>query len=174
MQIFGSSVNTALSQSMINNETTVVALSKSSELLSNPYVIIPATTYDVAMINGLSNLMEQGNIHDGDTIGHIWLDGEYGTNGLCGAQYFAQRHHLTLRDTKPKATAPTSDMPGIQEALRQGTNITTDELVAGLNFVREVSVGIPNAGVLGGIRQVKPLFVAPDAQSSVVPHQSGD
>lgn len=81
-------------------------LSKSSELLSNPYVIIPATTYDVAMINGLSNLMEQGKIHDGDTIGHIWLDGEYGANGLCGAQYFAQRHHLTLRDTKPKVTRP--------------------------------------------------------------------
>lgn len=304
MQILGSSVTTALSQSLIDNETTVVALSKSSELLSNPYVIIPATTYDIEMINGLSYLMEQGKIHDGDTIGHIWLDSDYGANGLRGAQYFARRHHLILRNTK--VTAPTADMrdvvaafaaaprvkaialsttpdqtasavaanqqlglnvpmignspaftpqllfgpaagalgnlsvvnssvpfsantpraqdvarayrqagypelpnsgvpygyaigklwgqwltractngdmsrAGIQEAILQRTNITTDNVVAELNFAkpgspaaREVSVGVPDAAALGGIRQVKPLFVAPDAQSYVAPHQTGD
>src|SRR5262245_23508929 len=80
MQIAGASANAALSQHLIDNETTVVALSASSELLSNPYVIIPATTYDVEMINGLSFLMAQGKIHDGDTIGHVWLDGGYGAN----------------------------------------------------------------------------------------------
>ncbi len=303
IQILGSSVTTALSQSLIDNETTAVALSKSSELLSNPYVIIPATTYDVEMINGLSYLMEQGKIHDGDTIGHIRLDGEYGANGLRGVKYFAQRHHLTLRDAK--VTAKTSDMrafvttfagaprvkaialsttpdqtasavtanqqlglnvpmignsaafspqllfgpaagalgnlsvlessvpfsavapraehvagaykkagylelpnsgapfgyaigkiwgqwlkracsngnmsrSGIQEALLESTNITTDGLIADLNFAkpgspaaRETSVGVPDAAVLGGIREVKPLFVAPDAQSYVAAHQTG-
>ncbi|MGH3865526.1 MAG: ABC transporter substrate-binding protein [Pseudonocardiaceae bacterium] len=304
MQILGSSVNTALSQSMIDNETTVVALAKSSELLGNPYVIIPATTDDVEMINGLSYLMEQGKIHDGDAIGHIWLDGEYGANGLRGAQYFAQRHHLTLRDVKVAATTPdlrnvvtafagtprvkaialsttpaqtasaavanqqlglivpmvanspafsprllfgpaaralgnlsvldssvpfasdvaaarhvakayqqagyrelpNSGVPygyaigtiwgqllkracrngdlsraGIQEALRQSTTISTDKLIAELNFAkpgspatREVSVGVPDVGVPGGIRQVRPLFVAPDAQHYAAPHQNDD
>jgi ABC-type branched-subunit amino acid transport system substrate-binding protein len=304
MAILGSSVTTALSQSLIDNETTAVVLSKSSDLLSNPYVIIPATTYDIEMINGLSYLMEQGKIHDGDAIGHIWLDGEYGANGLRGAQYFAQRHHLTLRDAKVTATrsdmrdvvaafagAPrvkaialsttpdqtgsavtanqqlrltvpvignsaaftpqllfgpaagalgnlsvvNSSVPfsalapraeqvadayrqagylevpssgvtygyaigkiwgqllkracangnmrrsGIQEALLQSTNLTTDNLVADLNFAkpgapaaRETFVGVPDATVLGGIRQVKPLFVAPDAQSYVAAHQTGD
>lgn len=302
-QIVGSSVTTALSQSLIDNETTAIALSKSSDLLSNPYVIIPATTYDLEMINGLSYLMEQGKIHDGDTIGHIWLDGEYGSNGLRGVRYFAQRHHLRLRDTK--VTATTSDMrvsmaafagaprvtaialstapdqtasavtanqqlrlnvpmignsaaftpqllvgpaaralvnlsvldssvpfsavapgaqhvantyrqagylelpnrgvpygyatgkiwgqllqracangnmsrSGIQEALLQSTNITTDGLVADLNFAkpgspaaRETSVGVPDAAVPGGIREVKPLFEAPDARSYVAAHQTG-
>ncbi|MGH3780818.1 MAG: ABC transporter substrate-binding protein, partial [Pseudonocardiaceae bacterium] len=304
MQVLGSSVTTALSQSLIDDETTAVALSKSSELLSNPYVIIPASTYDVEMINGLSYLMEQGKIHDGDTIGHIWLDGEYGANGLRGAKYFAQRHHLTLRDAKVAATTsdmravvttfagaprvkaialsttpdqtasavtanqqlrlnvpmignsaaftprllfgpaarglvnlsvldssvpfsavapraehvaqayqqagylelPNSGVPygyaigkiwgqllkractngnmnrsGIQEALLQSTNITTDKLVADLNFAkpgspatRETSVGDPDAAVLGGIREVKPLFEAPDARSYVAAHQTGD
>ncbi len=304
MQILGSSVTTALSQSLIDNETTAVALSKSSDLLSNPYVIIPATTYDIEMINGLSYLMEQGKIHDGDTIGHLWLDGEYGANGLRGARYFAQRHHLTLRDAKvtastsdmrnfvaafagsPRVTAialstapdqtasaltanqqlrlnvpmignsaafspqllfgpaagalgnlsvlgssvpfsavapraehvagayrqagylqlPNSGVPygyaigkiwgqlvkractngnmsrsGIQEALLQSTNITTDKLVADLNFAkpgspasRESSVDVPDAAVLGGLREVKPLFMAPDAQSYVAAHQTGD
>jgi ABC-type branched-subunit amino acid transport system substrate-binding protein len=303
MQILGSSVTTALSQSLIDNETTAIVLSRSSDLLSNPYVIIPATTYDVEMINALSYLMEQGKIHDGDTVGHLWLDGEYGTNGLRGARYFAQRHHLTLRDAKvtttsdmrrfvaafagaPRVTAialsttpdqtaaaltanqqlrlnvpmignsaafspqllfgpaagalgnlsvmessvpfsavapraqhvaeayrqagylqlPNSGVPygyaigkiwdqllkractngnmsrsGIQEALLQSTNITTDGLVADLNFTkpgspasREASVDVPDAAALGGLREVKPLFVAPDAQGYVAAHQTGD
>jgi ABC-type branched-subunit amino acid transport system substrate-binding protein len=303
MQILGSSVTTALSQSLIDNETTAIMLSRSSDLLSNPYVIIPATTYDVEMINALSYLMEQGKIHDGDTVGHLWLDGEYGTNGLRGAKYFAQRHHLTLRDAKvtttsdmhhfvaafagaPRVTAialsttpdqtaaaltanqqlrlnvpmignsaafspqllfgpaagalgnlsvmessmpfsavapraqhvaeayrqagylqlPNSGVPygyaigkiwgqllkractngnmsrsGIQEALLQSTNITTDGLVADLNFTkpgspasREASVDVPDAAALGGLREVKPLFVAPDAQGYVAAHQTGD
>ena len=303
MQILGSSVTTALSQSLIDNETTAIVLSRSSDLLSNPYVITPATTYDVEMINALSYLMEQGKIHDGDTVGHLWLDGEYGTNGLRGAKYFAQRHHLTLRDAKvtttsdmrhfvaafagaPRVTAialsttpdqtaaaltanqqlrlnvpmignsaafspqllfgpaagalgnlsvmessvpfsavapraqhvaeayrqagylqlPNSGVPygyaigkiwgqllkractngnmsrsGIQEALLQSTNITTDGLVADLNFTkpgspasRETSVDVPDAAALGGLREVKPLFVAPDAQGYVAAHQTGD
>jgi ABC-type branched-subunit amino acid transport system substrate-binding protein len=110
MQIQGSSTASALNQSLIDNETTAFALSNSSELLSNPYVIVPAATYDIEMINGLSALMAQGKIHDGDTIGHIWLDGEYGANALRGVQYFAQRHHLTLRATK---VTTASDMRGV-------------------------------------------------------------
>ena len=303
MQIVGSSANAALSQRMIDNETTVVALSKSSELLSNPYVIIPATTYDVEMINGLSYLMEQGKIHDGDTIGHIWLDGEYGANGLRGAQYFARLHHLNLREAKvgPESTmrdvvasfaakprvkvialsttpdqavaaaaanqemkldvpmignspvftprlltgpaagalnnlsVAASSVPfsspvpkaqqvaeayrqagyrepansgvpygyaigriwgqlltracingdlsraGIQEALRQLTTITTDNLVANLSFAkqgspaaRETYVAVADPVVPGGIREVRPLFASPDAQNYVAPHQTGD
>ncbi|MDQ3762301.1 MAG: ABC transporter substrate-binding protein [Actinomycetota bacterium] len=304
MHILGSSVNKALSQSMIENETTVVALSKSSELLNNPYIIIPATTYDLEMINGLSDLMGDGKIRDGDAIGHIWLDDEYGANGLRGAQHFAQLHNLTLRNAKvtatdldmrdivaafageprvtaialsttPEQTASaamvnqqlglnvpmignspvftpqlltgpaagalgnlsvmassvpfSSDVPkarhvagayqqagyeelpniavpygyaigeiwgqllkractngnmsraGIQEALRQSTSITTDELIVDLDFAqpgapaaREIYVSVPDAGVPGGLRQVKPRFVALEAQTYVAPHQRGD
>ncbi len=304
MQIAGPSVTAALSQSLLDNETTVMALSNSSALLSNPYVIIPAATYDVEMINGLSFLMQQGKIRPGDTIGHIWLDGEYGANGLRGAQYFAQRHNLTVRDAKVTATdldmraamttftgdprvtaialsttpqqtasaaainqqlglnvpmignspvlmpqlltgpqagalinlsvvassAPfASDVPkaqhvagvyqqagyqqpphsgvtygyaigeiwgqllqractngdmsraGIQEALRQVTTITTGKLTADLNFTkagapaaREVSVGVPDIALPGGIRRVTPLFKAPEALAYVAPHQRGE
>jgi ABC-type branched-subunit amino acid transport system substrate-binding protein len=70
---------------------------------------------------------------------------------------------------------------GIQEALLQSTNITTDKLVADLNFTkpgapasRETSVDVPDAAVLGGLREVRPLFMAPDAQSYVAAHQTGD
>ncbi len=303
MQIAGASATAALSRRLIDDETTAVALSASSELLSNPYVVIPATTYDIEMINGLSALMEQGTIRDGYTIGHIWLDGDYGANGLRGAQYFAQRHRLILRETKvstespmrdalasfaaeprvraialsttPEQTAaaaaanqelglnvpmvgnspafapgllsgpaaialntlsvaassvpfssalpaaqrvagayrqagyrerPTSGVPygyaigriwgqllkraclngdmsrsGLQEALRQLPTLSTDNLVAGLNFAkpgapaaRETYLGVPDLVAPGGIREVRPLFASPDTQGYVAPHQTGD
>ncbi|HEU0129340.1 MAG TPA: ABC transporter substrate-binding protein [Pseudonocardiaceae bacterium] len=303
MEIMGSRVSAALSQKLVYNETTAVALSQSSELLANPYMIIPGTTYDVEMINGLSYLMETGRLRDGDTIGHIWIDDEYGANGLRGTQYFAEKHRLTVRDAKitssdsdlrdvvagfagdPRVTAialtttpeqaastavanqqlglnvpmignnsvftpqllegpaaaglvnltvvassvpfssdvpqaqqiaqtfqqggfegrPNSGVPygyaigeiwgellqracnngdltraGIQEALRQSVDITTDKLIADLDFAepgapaaREVYVGVPDALVPGGIRLVKPLFVAPEARSYAAPHQTG-
>jgi ABC-type branched-subunit amino acid transport system substrate-binding protein len=69
---------------------------------------------------------------------------------------------------------------GIQEALRQSVDITTDKLIADLDFAesgapaaREVYVGVPDALVPGGIRLVKPLFVAPEARSYAAPHQTG-
>ncbi|MGH3934312.1 MAG: ABC transporter substrate-binding protein [Pseudonocardiaceae bacterium] len=313
MHVLGSPINAALSRDLLYNETTVVALSQSSELLDNPYVIIPGTTFDVEMINGLSYLMGQGKLLDGDTIGHIWVDGEYGANALRGTRYFAEQHRLTVRDAKIASTdsdlrsvvagfagdprvkaialsttpaqtsaaaeinqqlglnvsmiannpafgpqllgspnagalgnlavvassvpfssdvpqarqvaeafqqgrfegppnnpnspnSPNSGVPygyaigeiwgqllqracsngditraGIQEALRQSTNITTGNLIADLDFAkpgapaaREVYIGIPDAAVPGGIRQVTPLFVAPEARSYAAPHQNGD
>ncbi len=47
------------------------------------------TTYDLEIVNGLAYLQQQGLIADGDTIGHIYIDGEYGGNGLKGSQYYA-------------------------------------------------------------------------------------
>src|SRR5262249_30203792 len=108
--ILSATATEALSEHQLGDETTGISLSSSSELLSNPYVVIPATTYDVEMINGLSALMGQGKIHDGDTIGHIWLEGDYGANGLRGAQYFAQRHHLRLREAKVSTVAAMNDV----------------------------------------------------------------
>jgi ABC-type branched-subunit amino acid transport system substrate-binding protein len=304
MHVLGSPVNAALSQDLLYDETTVVATAQSSELLDNPYVVIPGATFDVEMINGLSHLMGQGKLGDGDAIGHIWVDDEYGANALRGTRYFAERHRLTVRDVKVTATdsdlrsavagfagdprvkaialsttpaqtaaaaeanqqlglnvpmvannpafgprllsspaagalgtlivvassvpfssdvpqaqqvshafqqggfegLPNSGVPygyaigeiwgqllqrgcnngdltraGIQEALRQSTNITTGNLVADLDFAklgapatREVYIGVPDAAVPGGIRQVTPLFVAPEARSYAAPHQNGD
>jgi ABC-type branched-subunit amino acid transport system substrate-binding protein len=53
-------------------------------------------TYDVEMINGLSWAQKQGPIADGDKIGHIYIDSEYGQNGLLGSQAYAKEHDLQV------------------------------------------------------------------------------
>lgn len=100
MHVLGSPINAALDQKYEENQTIANALSWSSFILKNPYIIVPGTTFDVEMINGLSFLMEQGKIKPGDTIGHIYLEGEYGENGLLGAEYFAKQHNVKIEKVK--------------------------------------------------------------------------
>ncbi len=111
LQMLGSPVNAALKQDVIDKKTTTVALSWSSDILDNPYVIIPGTTYDIEMINGLSYLMDEGKLKKGDTIGHIYIDGEYGANGLRGSEYFAKKHDLKI--VKKSITSTDNDMTSI-------------------------------------------------------------
>ncbi len=127
MQILGSPVIAALDQQLIDNETTSVALSWSSFLLKNPYVVIPGTTYDIEMINGLSYLLDQGEIAEGDTIGFIYLEGEYGENGLLGAEYFAEQHDMTLETVKvlPTDTDLRNPVTGLRGAGVTAIGLTT-------------------------------------------------
>ena len=43
-------------------------------------------TYDVEIANGYDYLFEEGLLKEGDTVGHIYFEGEYGANGLAGSQ----------------------------------------------------------------------------------------
>jgi ABC-type branched-subunit amino acid transport system substrate-binding protein len=165
MQIQGSAAAATLSQSLIDNETTAVTLSNSSALLSHPYVIIPTTTYDIEMINGLSALLAQGKIHDGDTIGHIWLDGDYGANALRGVQYFAQRHHMTLRATKVSTASDMRDvMAGFAAEPRVkaiALSTTPAQTVSAAMVNQQLRLGVP---MIGNSAAFTPqLLTGPDA-----------
>ncbi len=116
VQLFGSPIVAALEEDLRSDEATAIALSWSSEVLDNPYVIVAGTTYDVEMINGLSYLKQEGLIADGDTIGHIYIDGEYGKNGLRGTKYYAEQHNMNLQEVK--VTATDADMTNVVTGLK--------------------------------------------------------
>ncbi len=116
LQLLGSPINAALRNNLETDQVTSIALSWSSFILDNPYQIIPGTTYDLEMINGLAQLQKQGLIKDGDTLGHIYIGGEYGENGLRGAQYYADQHNMKLQPAKIASTD--SDMAGIVTGFR--------------------------------------------------------
>lgn len=86
VQLLGSPVVAALKQNIASDKTVAAPASWSSELLDNPYVMIVGTTYDLEIIDGLSYMQELGNLKDGDTIGHVYIDGEYGKNGRSSAR----------------------------------------------------------------------------------------
>jgi ABC-type branched-subunit amino acid transport system substrate-binding protein len=116
LQLLGSPVLAALKQNLIDDQLTAAPASWSSEVLDNPYIMMIGTTYDLEIIDGLSYLQQQGLLADGDTIGHIYIDGEYGGNGLRGSQYYASQHNLTVREAK--ITSSDSDLTNIVTGFR--------------------------------------------------------
>ncbi|MEQ3551422.1 ABC transporter substrate-binding protein [Pseudonocardia nematodicida] len=103
-QLVGSPVLAALKQNLIDDNVLTAPASWSSEILDNPNIMMIGTTYDLEIINGLAYLQQQGLIANGDTIGHIYIDGEFGGNGLRGSQYYASRHGMTVREARITST----------------------------------------------------------------------
>jgi ABC-type branched-subunit amino acid transport system substrate-binding protein len=100
----GSPINTALADSEASDKMLNIPLAWAFNLTKNPYNIVPGATYDVEMINGISYLLQQGLLKDGDTVGHIYQDSEFGLGGLAGSKYMAQKHNLKLVQEAIKAT----------------------------------------------------------------------
>ncbi len=116
LEVLGSPIIAALKSDIDDKKVTSVAIAWSSFLLDQPYVLIAGTTYDLEIVNGLSYLLEQKLIKDGDTIGHVYIDGEYGSNGLLGSKYMAEKHKLKL--VEKKVTSTDTDMTGIVTSLK--------------------------------------------------------
>jgi ABC-type branched-subunit amino acid transport system substrate-binding protein len=107
-QLLGSPINAALKQNIETDKLFTVPVSWASTILDNPNNMIVGSTYDVEMINGIQFLVDQKKIKKGDTVGHIYLEGEYGANGLAGSKFAAQKLGLTIVPVQVKATE--SDM----------------------------------------------------------------
>lgn len=150
LQLLGSPVNAALEGNLISDEVTSLALSWSSFILDNPYQIIPGTTYDLEMINGLAYLQQQGMIADGDTVGHIFIGGEYGENGLLGAQSYAQQHGITVAPAQVAATDTdmTNIVTGFQGQGVKAILLTTTpaQTASALNAASALGLNVPVMG----------------------------
>lgn len=116
VQLLGSPVLAALEPNLVEDDMLAAPASWSSEVLDNPGIMMIGTTYDLEIVNGLAYLQQQGLIADGDTIGHIYIDGEYGGNGLKGSKYYAEQHGMTVNEAQ--VTSTDSDLTGIVTGMR--------------------------------------------------------
>ncbi len=103
-QLIGSPMTTALLEQITADEMVTAPASWASTLLENPYILMGGTTYDLEMINGIQWMVDQGMIAEGDTVGDINVEGEYGANGLLGAQYAAEELGLNLVEVQVRST----------------------------------------------------------------------
>jgi ABC-type branched-subunit amino acid transport system substrate-binding protein len=116
-QLLGSPVTAALLPTMTDDSMIALLSAWPSSLLTNDNIIIVGTTYDIEMINGLDYLKRKGMIKSGDTIGHLYFEGEYGENGLKGSKYFASENGMKVVEQKIKATD--EDMSGQVAAFKR-------------------------------------------------------
>ena len=115
-ELLGSPMIAGLLPDLESDQMLTMAASWSSSLLSNPYVVITGSTYDVEMINGINWLMQNKGLAKGDTIGHVFLEGDYGENAAAGSRAAAKEFGLELVEHKIKPTD--ADLTGQITALR--------------------------------------------------------
>ena len=111
VQLLGSPILAALKQKLTNDKILAVPASWASSNLDTPSVVMVGSTYDVEMINGLSWMQEEGMIADGDTLGHIYVDSEYGQNGVLGSEWYAGQNGMTIN--KVAVSGSDTDMTAI-------------------------------------------------------------
>ncbi|SEL55236.1 ABC-type branched-chain amino acid transport system, substrate-binding protein [Blastococcus sp. DSM 46786] len=95
-QLLGSPINTALAPELEADEMNSYPSAWSETLTLIPGTGVPGATYDVEISNLYDYAFDQGLLAEGDTVGHIYFEGEYGANGLEGSQAVAEARGLTL------------------------------------------------------------------------------
>ncbi|GAA4540855.1 ABC transporter substrate-binding protein [Pseudonocardia xishanensis] len=168
VQLLGSPVLAALKQNLIDDNVSAAPASWSSEILSNPNIMMIGTTYDVEIIDGLSYLQQQGLIKQGDTIGHIYIDGEYGGNGLRGSKFYAEKHGMTIAEAK--ITSTDNDLANIVTGLKgQGVKaivLTTTPGQTASAMANNAALGL-NVPVLGNNPTFDPALLQSPAAAAL-------
>jgi ABC-type branched-subunit amino acid transport system substrate-binding protein len=103
-ELLGSPMIDALRPSIDRDGVLTMAVSFSSTLLDSPNIVVTGATYDIEMINALQWLVDQGRVAEGDTVGHIYLEGDYGENALAGAEYAADKLGVEIAAQKVQPT----------------------------------------------------------------------
>ena len=144
--VLGSSITSALLPSVEREGMFLNFAGWTSDILPNENVAIAGTTYDIEAINAVDFLMSEHGIKEGDTVGHLYFEGDYGENALKGSQYAAGEHGLKI--VEQKITPAETDMTGQVAAFRR----------AGVKAIL-FSAAPPQAASLAGIAASQKLDV---------------
>jgi ABC-type branched-subunit amino acid transport system substrate-binding protein len=103
-QTIGSPINTALAPEYESDQIVNFPSAWSKTLTEIPGTGVVGATYDVEIANGYDYLFQEGLLEKGDTVGHIYFEGEYGANGLAGTQAVADEMGLEVVEAQIKST----------------------------------------------------------------------
>lgn len=96
LQLSGWPVLAALRERLTDDQMLAATGAGASSHLDSPSLLPVGATYDVELLNLLAWAQDEGLIAPGDTLGHVYVDSDYGHNALLGSQTFAETHDLQL------------------------------------------------------------------------------
>ena len=141
-QTIGSPINTALAPQIESDKMVNIPAAWAQSLTENPENAIVGATYEIEMINVLDYLLKEGKIKEGDKIGHIYFEGEYGEGGLQGSKYFADKHDMTIVESRDQVDRHGHDRTR-HEAQGAGRQRPRAHGGAGTDSVRGRGGGLP-------------------------------
>ncbi|MFE0470333.1 ABC transporter substrate-binding protein [Streptomyces sp. NPDC058947] len=116
-QVIGSPVMAALLDDIERDKVLTFPQAWAASLLDRDSVQVLGTTYDIDMIAAVDFLTRTKGLKKGDTIGHVYFEGDYGANALEGAQWAGKKAGLKVVGQKIKATD--TDLSAQVSALRK-------------------------------------------------------
>ncbi|MDT9696958.1 ABC transporter substrate-binding protein [Streptomyces sp. P17] len=116
-QVIGSPVVAALLDDIERDQVLTFPQAWAASLLGKDSVQVLGTTYDVDMIAAVDFLTRTKGLKKGDTVGHVYFDGDYGANALEGSEWAAKKAGLKVVGQKIKATD--TDLSAQVSALRK-------------------------------------------------------
>lgn len=144
--VLGSSIVSALLPSVKQEDMFLNFAGWTSDILPSENVAIAGTTYDIEAINAVDFLMKKHGVKSGDSIGHLYFEGDYGENALKGSKFAAGKHGLKI--VEQKITPAETDMTGQVAAFRR----------AGVKAIL-FSAAPPQAASLAGVAASQKLDV---------------
>jgi len=144
--VLGSSITSALLPGVQSDSMFLNFAGWTSDILPNENVAIAGTTYDIEAINAVDFLMSEKGVKAGDTIGHLYFEGDYGENALKGSKFAADKHQLKI--VEQKITPADQDMTGQVAAFKK----------AGVKAIL-FSAAPPQAASLAGVAASQKLNV---------------
>ena len=144
--VLGSSIVSALLPSVEHDGMFLNFAGWTSDILPGENVAIAGTTYDIEAINAVDFLMSEKGVKAGDTIGHLYFEGDYGENALKGSKFAAEKHGLKI--VEQKITPADQDMTGQVSAFKK----------AGVKAIL-FSAAPPQAASLAGVAASQKLDV---------------
>jgi ABC-type branched-subunit amino acid transport system substrate-binding protein len=103
-QTIGSPINTALAPEYTSDKMVNFPSAWAQTLTEIPGTGVVGATYAVEIANGYDYMFQKGLLQEGDTVGHIYFEGEYGANGLAGTQAVAKEKNLKVVEAQIKST----------------------------------------------------------------------
>jgi ABC-type branched-subunit amino acid transport system substrate-binding protein len=116
-QVIGSPVVAALLDDVQRDHVLTFPQAWAASLLGKDAVQVLGTTYDLDMIAAVDFLTRKQGLKKGDTIGHVYFEGDYGSNALEGSTWAARKAGLKVVGQKIKATD--TDLSAQVSALRK-------------------------------------------------------
>ena len=117
MQLQGSPIIAALLPTLERDTMYAGGMGWASVVLPSEIAQMPGASYSVATANAVDFLVEEKGLSEGDSIGHLYFEGDYGEDALAGAEFAAERQGLKV--VKQQVTPADNDMSSQAAAFRR-------------------------------------------------------
>ena len=92
----GSPTSMAIRPELEEKEIMAIAMSWSPDLGESPSLVVPGTYFGAETVDALDYVMEAGEVKPGDTVGHIYFQGDFGEPALEGLRYAGEQNDVAV------------------------------------------------------------------------------